>query len=508
MNTILEKDTERFVLRLKSAPDDLKLFLDIIPKEGAPPGPGLTREELVAVIENEGKVKDVDLAVVDDAIKYANRGEAVEERRIKKGREAEPGEPGKLLLLVKKFTGKGEMRPDEDGRISLTSVHLFDNVRNGQVVARVYPPKPGKDGEDVFGRVVPAKPGQPIKVKGDKTVRVESAPASGEAFTRVVALCDGYLTEDACALTVHDELYVKGDVEYHYGNLDFVGKIKISGDVEPGFSVTARLGLIVEGSTREARLRCPEGDIEIKGFVFGGEGGSIVGGKNLVASVMHEVRAEMVGNITVRKEAIDCTLRTQSSIIMPEGRLIGGSSMCVCGAEAKEFGNPAGQETIIALASSVEVSTEYCELLVHIANHDRTLKLIELHLGPYAKNAARIQFLNSEHRVRMEQLMRKRTQVEESRLRLLAKKKAMLEAGRSNAVLRVNYHQALYPGVKIVAGDAAFVAKEQLKGPATIEFAADKGEFVVGEFKAIECSVPGTAQTAAPAAAGGKDATR
>ncbi len=489
MKTLFEKNTERFVLKLQAPPDNIKLFIDLAPVAETAPVPAITREEVLSVIESGLRITAIDTTVLDDVIKYVNRGEAVTERRIKKGREPETGTDGKIVFLVKKFTGKGEMHEDANGRVALSNLHLFDNVRNGQVVARLYPPKAGRDGEDVFGKCIPSKPGAAIKAKVDATLRIEEPASAAENYQRVVALCDGYITEDSGTLQVHDELHVKGDVDFHYGNIDFIGKVSVSGDVHPGFGVTAVKGVVIRGGIQESRLRCTEGDIEIKGFAFGGKNSMIVGGQGVIGTVMHEITAEVVGNIVVQKEAIDCTFRTQSSVLMPSARLIGGKVMCVCGLEAKEIGNEAGQNTLVTLANSVEVGTEYCQLLVQIANHDQAIKLIELHLGPYAYNTARVQLLSLNHRSRMEALLHKRKELEESRLRLLAKKVSMLESGKWNALQRVSFHKALFPGVRIVSGEHVFAPKEIIPGPATIEFDQETQAFVTGDLRPIECNL-------------------
>ncbi len=495
MKTLFEKDTDRLSLKLQAEADAIKLFIDCAPIAGTAPSPPVTRDELLALIESGLRVRDLDNAVLDDVLKYINRGESVSERRIKKGREPETGDCGRLLLILKKFTGKGEMHEDEKGHVAFASMHLFDNVRSGQIVARIYPPKPGKDGVDIFDKAIPAKPGMPVKVKVDKSLRIEEPASSAENFQRIVAMSDGYLTEESGELQLHEDLHINGDIDFHYGNIDFIGKVFISGDVHPDFEIIARKGIVIQGGVQESRLRSPDGEIEIKGFAFGGKHGSIVCGQSLIGTVMHEVAAEVVGPIVITKEAIDCTLRTQSSISMPKARLVGGRAMCVCGVEAKEIGNKAGQETCITLANSVEVGTEYGEILVQIANHEQAIKLIELHLGPYAQNTARLQLLAPSHRARMEALLHKRKDVEASRLRLLAKKMSLLDGGKGNAVQRVDFYEALYPGVHIISGDHSFVPKEMLKGPGTVEFNDLTKEFVVSELKPLECNVGGVPNT-------------
>ncbi len=84
----------------------MKLFIDMEPVWGVK----LQRDDLLKAHSQHISTAEADLGVIDDIVKHANLGQKIEKRRvINKGREAVDGaRDGKLVQLVKKYTGKGE----------------------------------------------------------------------------------------------------------------------------------------------------------------------------------------------------------------------------------------------------------------------------------------------------------------------------------------------------------------------------------------------------------------
>lgn len=485
MKTLFTKKNEQFALTAKLADDKMKLFIDVAPvAEGS--CKELTKDQLMSVISEFRAKAEIHDGVIDDIVKILKHGEKVEERRIAKGTPPETGADGKLLLLVKKLGQHGSVKVDAKGFADFRELHLFDNILIGQAVARIYAPKPGTAGVDALGNVVKPTPGKPVKVSVDKSLSVEAA--SGEDFQVVSALIDGYLEEDSGKLAVKPELYIKGDVDLHTGNINFIGIVKVSGNILPGMSVQGRKGIEVSGNVQSANLTSSDGDIKIRGFFFGGEKSKVVGGKAFEASLVQEVTVEVQGDIKIEKEALDSILRTQSTLLMGRGRCIGGKSFVVCGAEALEWGNSAGKRTEIYLCSDVEVRGDFAKVMQLVSDHQKAIDLIKLHLGPYATNPARIQLLTPPLREKMEKMLHKLKEVESGKTKLLAKKKDMLEKAKTSHVPRVNVLGTLHPGTVLRNADKLFEAVEDMKGPISIDFNVESQAFESGDLKPIECA--------------------
>ena len=496
MKTIFTKAYDRFVIAAKLADDKMKLFIDVEPVLKAEEGrvdPPIAAEELLAAIKEFVRLDLVNRDVVEDVAACATRGEKVQERRIVKGTEAQTGADGKVVFLVKKFTGEGEISVDEKGFANFYDRHMFENITQGTIVGRIYPPKPGVDGMDALGKTLPAKAGKPAKVTVDRTLVVKNAPDPGDNFQIITAEMEGYLNDDHGRLSIKNELVVSGDLDFHLGTIDFIGLVRVRGDVMPGFSIKARKGIEISGSVREASLSCAEGKISVRGHVYGGERARIVGGGDFECTVAQEVDVEVVGNIIIAKEATDSRLRSQASLLLETGTLAGGEAFTVCGVLAKALGTEAGQPTKIHLCSDVEMSAEYGRLLLNIESHEKAIRMINLHLGPYGTHPERMDSLAAGFRTRIERLLAKRSEVEQSRIRLAAKKAEKLKAAKYNPVLRVSFNSVMHEGVSLRAGEDVFTANEAVKGPASVDYVPAEHGFKVGEFKPLECSFYGAA---------------
>jgi uncharacterized protein (DUF342 family) len=411
-----------------------------------------------------------------------------------------PGQPGKLVFLVKRVISKptkDEAKVQDEGASSLRDLHLFDNLKAGTVVARLYPPKPGTDGQDALGKKVPARAGEEVKPKIDKTIEIRP-PQIEEPFSTLVAKVDGFLGDESGALTIQEILQVKGNVDFHVGNIDFVGGVSVKGDVLTGFFVRADKTITVFGSVQGGTIQSRAGDVLVKQFVFGGPEGKILCRGAFSCQTAREARAEALGNITVTKEAYQCTFRTQGALMAENAKVIGGHTFAVCGVDAQQLGNDAGLPTTIELCSDIEMSTEYSGLEASIASHQRAVALLELHLGPYAKTTARVSLLEPTYRQKIEALLKKRNDIKASLIELLAQQRRLLEGASSAQTLRVNVRKILYPGVTIRAGGEVFSVQDPLKGPCSIDFLVNEKKFIKGELKGLECVLVASPRSVEP----------
>lgn len=477
------KNFEKFTLVGKLSPDKMKLFLDATPVN---PPQNISREDLLSALTEFLDAEYVHTGVIDDIAEHLRRGEPALERRISKGVEPEPGTDGKLLFLVKRFTGEREVSLDQRGFANFRELHLFDNIQKGQIVGRLYLPKPGKNGRDVTGRSIPFAPGKALKLNLDPSLSLE---ASESSFENIRANADGYLAEDGDRLKINAELVIRGDLDFHYGNIDFIGAVKVQGDVMSGLSIRARTGIEISGAVHGGSLTSSDGDIVIKGMITGSPESMVLCGKNFRARVARTLRAEVQGDISIEKEALECSFRTEGILRMEKGSFLGGELLTAGGAEMAQLGNASGQSTRVVLCSDVETRGEFGELMMKIESHERAIQLLELHLGPIAQHPERTQLLKTTHRLKMVQLLKKLEDVRAGRHTLLAKRNRILESARLRDDLRINILKAIHEGVIISAGKSELVVHEDVPGPTSLVFLSAEKKFVFGEMKPLAATV-------------------
>jgi uncharacterized protein (DUF342 family) len=484
--SVFKKDLTKFFLEAKVSPDNLKLFIDVTPHLT----PVVDRKEILNPLLEVFPNIQPDTAVIDEICHLCGAGKPILHRRIQRGTEPVDGLNGNLLLLVKGYSGAGQPGEDAEGKFSFANMHLFDNVQVGQIVARVYPPKEGKDGVDALGKPIKAKPGVPVKVTIDKTL--ELAKGSGlqneaQVFDRIIAKADGLLTNQSGSLSIKDTLDIKGDVDYHCGNIDFIGKVAIAGDVLPGFRVAARQGILVRGNVQKASLSSKQGDIDVKGYVIGCPDTYISCAGDFSAKLAQAGHIIAHGKISIAKEAVNCVLRTHTCVMMPSGRLVGGHAYVVLGVQAKEIGNDAGQHTVIEFASAVETDIEFTRLRQRIEEHRKPLQLIEMHLGPFLAMPYKIKHLKGDFRIKIEALYAKMEEIRNSLKALEEQRNAIMAAAVVNPDCRANARDRLHAGSVITYRSVLQEFKNAVAGPVSVVYNAEKQEFATEALKEINC---------------------
>ena len=491
---------------LHSTDDQMKLFIEatlVDPKRASE----VSEQTLRAIIATKYPELKLNDRVIADVAALLNKREPAPRRRLAKGTEPIPGKDGKTVLLVKPHTGFGHR--DTKDIVDARFFRHFDNIEPGTPVMRVYPPKPGTDGVDVFGKKVPAQNGSDAAAKHDDTLELKSASGK-EPFETLVALTAGYLAQEGDTWKIHDELKIDGDLDLQVGDLDFVGSVIVKGNVGKGFTIRARKDISVLGSVFAANLITEEGSISVEGDVSGGKSDAVVAtsaassgmllglddiagpairsASQFKAKTVHQANIFSRMTITIEKELRDSVVRTSGSVVLERGHLFGGDCYAVCGVEAKIIGTDGGAKTEIHLCSNVESSGEYAELTRVINSHEHAAQMLRLHLGPYVKaDEAERSTLGVDHALRVELMQRKLASVEKSYKGLLQKRQDLLKDAKFNSVMRVNFHSKLYAGTLVTAGDHQFIAKETIAGPKSLEFNSSSEEFSVQEQSALEC---------------------
>ncbi len=505
--TLFEQETPSLSVTGRCTKDKLKLFLDCRRRSESEQLSEHYLTELTSLLHGLIEPTLIDRRVLSDIASELTTAPEVFRRRVAKGHSPTPGQNGKLLLLVKKKTNNPE-QTERSGNLRFQ--RTFDNIDPGATVARLYPETAGTDGIDVTGKVISAPRGKPISVKCDASL-TRVPQAEGKAYETFTANIAGYLSEERGTLQIHPDLIVSGNVDLKSGDIDFVGRVCVMGNVMKNFRVIANGDVEIGGDVLGGMVESKQGSILIKGAVIGvGDVDSLAAGENLDTRMLVEVvgasrrqllanarikafrfqnaTVEAVGDIDISREAFHSSLRTKGAIRLTEGHLVGGESYAVFGVEAKTIGSSGESRTILSLCSDIEATSEFASLEQSIASHEEAEELLALHLGPLATHTPRLEALAPTHRERIGRALGRLAQVRTALAELTARKNSYLAAAQSHFSPRVNFLSRLFPGVEIRARDTVMNYQEQLIGPKTIEFLADEKTFVVKEFQALSCT--------------------
>jgi uncharacterized protein (DUF342 family) len=257
----------------------------------------LTRDDVAKKLQGLKVVKGVDWSAVDRMIQgnQYDRGQIIA--------QGLPPRPGRDALIRELIKVDSDLSPmvKKDGKADYKNVDNIHQVKPGDVLAIKEPLVPGQPGEDILGKVLPAA------VAKDAQFRLGLNTAVSPDGLSLVAAVGGFVYHNAGAICVGVTYAVKGDVDFHTGNLHYHGDIQVLGNVTEGFTVEADGNVTVEGTVEGAEVVSHGGSVAIKGCVFGHGKGRIAAKTAIHLLAAQDVRIECPeGAVEVAKSMRSC----------------------------------------------------------------------------------------------------------------------------------------------------------------------------------------------------------
>lgn len=135
-----------------------------------------------------------------------------------------PGEDGRL---EEKYEREPERMfgTDQYGNLDYHIQNNIQNIHAGDVICKVCLPTKGKDGRDVLGNVIPERAGKTVRIPMGQNTSLN------EDGTELKADVDGRLRYEGGKFCIRPVIRVSGDVDFHVGNIDFLGDVYITGSI-------------------------------------------------------------------------------------------------------------------------------------------------------------------------------------------------------------------------------------------------------------------------------------
>lgn len=362
------------------------------------------------------------------------------------GEPAEKGEDGRVMLTVDLEVDRKPLEK-ADGKVDYKDLIRLHNVRKGQLIAKIIPPRPGKAGKTVTGEELTFKAGKEAYFKIGKNVLIDKDEIA------MYAAIDGLVTlTDKGKINVFPVYEVNGDVDYNTGNIDFVGTVVIRGNVLSGFSVKSVGDIRVIGGVEGAEL-ISGGSIEITGGIIGYNKGHVSAGKNVKVSFIQDGNVTAGEDVIVSQSIMHSNIRAGRDVICSgaKGLIVGGIVQAGEKVVARTIGNSMSTATAIEVGVVPELRNEINELRQELRqlldNGDKTTKALYL-LSQLANNG---QLSSDKVALRIKLNATKQShQREEKRIkeRVLEIEKMLEDTARA----RVEVVKTIYGGSKIVIG--------------------------------------------------------
>jgi uncharacterized protein (DUF342 family) len=321
--------------------DELTARADFSPPagEGLPLTPELVQSEMDAAKLAHG----IQWEEINEAMLACNLN-----RKIQKGVIIARGDPPReeipeRLVLEEKFANPVQLPGEDVAQFDYHTLSPFIMVGKGTVIAKTLAPVTGTPGKTVYGKEI---------AFGHKKVEAVRPGKNTELLSgNLVVVVDGRLQVSNGEASVEELLTIKGDVDYHTGNVDFPGDVAIDGVIQEGFKVHSG-GSIFCKSTLDATEVVAKKDLTAASGIIGRNGGTVRVGGVLTTRFIQNCKVACRSTVRVSGNILNSEVYTLDSIELGDkSRVIGGELRAIHFIKACSIGNESGRATIIRLGT-------------------------------------------------------------------------------------------------------------------------------------------------------------
>ncbi len=376
---------------------------------------------------------------------------------VARGRKPEDGKDGVVKWLVRRGD-ESAGRAAAGARVDYKERNVITNITRGQKILTISEPTAGTPGMDIFGNELPCRPGQPADARRGKNVDVSE---DGKTF---MAACAGYLDQTGVVVAVEPVLTVKGDVDLSVGNIDFVGPVKVSGDILDGFHVRSAEDIDVSGMVEGAFLdagKC----ISVTGGVAGKGKGRVTCKGAFEARYLNDVYVETDGEIKVHNSIVNSTVKSLGRIDVLSGGIKGANVVARDGLRSPEIGSDLGVRTIVVVGMDYDLKDRLVTVEREMGVVKQTMYKIEAALGPIASQPEMVSRLADEKAQVAKKLIAQRDKLREHHKRLSAARDDVLTRMQVNEGVWVEVAKAIFPGVVMQIGTCRRTFEVEVAGP-------------------------------------------
>ncbi len=332
-----------------------------------PVGQGLelNREMLETALEKNNICYGVDQKLLDDLPGREDRYFQLHMAAC--GEAPLHGKDGYVIDLFSRNSIRTLME-DKDFRIDQDLEDLFQSAKKGDVICRIFPPTPCRDGRTVQNNIYYAKAGQPAVVPGGRNTRLS------EDGSCLLATCEGNVEFNGQHFLVKPVLDLKGDVDSTSGDINCLGDIHIHGDVRSGFAVRATGNITVDGVIEAGIIEAGNDLIVRKGVQ--GNGQAILRAHRSIYAKYLEGCSVHVRESLEAECIINCNIFSDGDVLIRTGRgaIMGGHIRAARLIHANIVGARSEISTCIILGGKPCEAFEREILVKQISDQERELK--------------------------------------------------------------------------------------------------------------------------------------
>lgn len=412
---------------------------------------GILEKEIEAIVNNKG---------------YNN------EKLIAKGT---PPINGKDASLQYHFDTSNESKVciSDDGKVDFRELSLIKNVKENQILVTMIPETKGVNGKNVYDEEVQAKDGKKINLPRGKNVSLtEDGLSLISSINGEVKLIDN-------KVSVFSVYEVNSNVDNTTGNIRFIGKVIVRGNVLTGFTIEADEDVEIYGVVEGAQIYS-KGNIVLHRGIQGMNRGELRCDGDLIAKFIENSTVHAKGNIqteAIMHSKIYCGKKL--TVKGKKGLLVGGEVRVSEEITAKVIGSPMATVTDIEVGTNPEMRNKYDnhkkELTNATDNFHKLTQAVDL-----LTKIGRSTELTEEKKALLSKSIMMKLQMQ-NKIEKLKSEISYLESyieEISNGKIKVE--GVVFPGTKVTIGSNSLYIKDQIQ---YVTFYRYGGEIKIGSFE-------------------------
>jgi len=393
-------------------------------------------------------------------------------------------EPGKAFLIAQgtppvagtdaqiTYLPKPERKPviREDGKADYYDMNFISEISEGSWLGEKIPATLGKAGKNVLGDTIAAAPGRDFPIKYDKKSAYE-VEENGKIVIR--SKIAGVLDDVKGMIGVNRHLPIHGDVGVETGNLEFNGSLSIKGTVTSGYTVIATGDISIEGAegvSGAKLIKSIEGDVYIRGGIFGLGSTLVEAGGNIFVKHVNEANLVAADSIHIGFYSLGSQL-TAHSIFVDErkGKIIGGRAVAKNTIVTAISGNRLERRTDLII-ESVNKRESY-SLMQEKATHLKQLQSdISIQEGKIKNLLPILNQMTKEQVATFEEAKQVLTKLKAEAVTIDREVKLMMDEMRHAGKEEITVTKEAHPGTYIQIGKKSSLLSKMTNGKFILEF--------------------------------------
>lgn len=372
---------------------------------------------------------------------------------ISEGMKAIDGEDG---YVEYKVDISKDIKPKEleNGKVDFRNLNLINNVKKDDILAIINEPTLGKNGYNVLGEKIEAKPGKKSNYRLGKNVDVID--------NTVISTIDGQINIDGNKIGVSNSYRVKGNVDNSTGNIKFNGSVFVEKGLKTGFKIEAEGDVEISGVVEDASI-ISGGNIFVSRGVVGKKSAFIKANGQITSRYIENAKICAEGEIT--SEAILHSKVISNDVITVKGNkglIVGGECKAKHEINAKVIGSPMETDTIIEVGTDPNLKEKLEKSKKELIDLETELSKIKKSIDILDKKL-KINSLSDKQKNLFKKLLSTYNAYSDNHNNI---KEVIKNTENEIKVLTngiINVKGIIYPGVKIVIGNNTMFIREPMK---------------------------------------------